>query len=303
MGGTRADPKVMSTLYTLSTEAADDPSWERVRARLEWLMADPASVTDDLIRTRQAIFQQPEWKRACEMNMALQEPETRKRNMLTDDDLRAITAPALVVWTTKDPSGPVDEGRRIASLIPGAALAVIPNAGHWPQYEAPETFNQVQLGLPRRHAQGALRQHHHHHPPDRQHGVSRLSRSSGRKSNGIPGPLRPRASIAQLGAINLGTADLDSSLWFFRDVLGMEVVDEADGIAYLRCYQSFVHHSLVLRHQHESIVNTYGLRVRRPQDVELFAEDSVARTSRASRFPPRPSSAAARRSAFCCRAV
>jgi 2-hydroxy-6-oxonona-2,4-dienedioate hydrolase len=145
MGGTRADPKVMSALYTLSTEAANDPSWERVRARLEWLMADPATVTDDLIRTRQAIFQQPDWKMACEMNMALQDPEIRKRNMLADDDLRAIKAPALVVWTTKDPSGPVDEGRRIASLIPGAALAVIPNAGHWPQYEAADIFNQIQL--------------------------------------------------------------------------------------------------------------------------------------------------------------
>ena len=72
-------------------------------------MADPTMVTDDLIRTRQAIFQQPDWLKACEMNMALQDLETRKRNMLTDDDLRAIQAPALVLWTTKDPSGP---GRR-----------------------------------------------------------------------------------------------------------------------------------------------------------------------------------------------
>ncbi|KXF52148.1 2-hydroxy-6-ketonona-2,4-dienedioic acid hydrolase, partial [Rhodococcus sp. SC4] len=135
MGGTMANPKVMERLYTLSMEAAKDPSWERVKARLEWLMADPTMVTDDLIRTRQAIFQQPDWLKACEMNMALQDPETRKRNMITDDDLRSIQAEALVVWTTKDPSGPVDEGKRIASLIPNARLAVIENCGHWPQYE------------------------------------------------------------------------------------------------------------------------------------------------------------------------
>ena len=42
MGGTMANPKVMERLYTLSMEAAKDPSWERVKARLEWLMADPA---------------------------------------------------------------------------------------------------------------------------------------------------------------------------------------------------------------------------------------------------------------------
>jgi 2-hydroxy-6-oxonona-2,4-dienedioate hydrolase len=145
MGGTMANPAVMERLYTLSMEAAEDPSWERVKTRLEWLMADPAMVTDDLIRTRQAIFQQPDWLKACQANMALQDLEIRKRNMLTDEALGQIKAPALVLWTTKDPSGPVDEGRRIAGLIPNGELAVMENCGHWPQYEDPETFNRIFL--------------------------------------------------------------------------------------------------------------------------------------------------------------
>ncbi|MFM1722062.1 alpha/beta hydrolase [Rhodococcus sp. PAM 2766] len=145
MGGTMANPKVMERLLTLSMNAARDPSWENVRARLEWLMADPAMVTDDLIRTRQMIFQQPDWLMACQMNMALQDPETRARNMITDDDLRGIEAPALVLWTTKDPSGPVDEARRIASLIPNSTLAVMENCGHWPQYEDTATFDRIHL--------------------------------------------------------------------------------------------------------------------------------------------------------------
>ncbi|MCU1596702.1 MAG: alpha/beta hydrolase fold protein [Glaciihabitans sp.] len=145
MGGTMANPAVMHRLYELSMAAAEDPSWERVKARLEWLMADPSMVTDDLIKTRQAIFQQPDWKMACEMNMALQKMDVRLRNMLTDDDLRAIQAPAMVLWTTKDPSGPVDEGRRIAGLLPNGRLVVMDNCGHWPQYEDPETFNRHQI--------------------------------------------------------------------------------------------------------------------------------------------------------------
>jgi 2-hydroxy-6-oxonona-2,4-dienedioate hydrolase len=145
MGGTMANPQVMERLYTLSMEAARDPSWERVKARLEWLMADPSMVTDDLIRTRQAIFEQPDWLEACEANMALQNMEIRRRNMLTDEDLARIQAPALVLWTTKDPSGPVTEAERIASLIPNARLAVMDNCGHWPQYEDPETFNKIHL--------------------------------------------------------------------------------------------------------------------------------------------------------------
>jgi 2-hydroxy-6-oxonona-2,4-dienedioate hydrolase len=145
MGGTMANPQVMERIYSLSIAAAEDPSWERVKARLEWLMADPSMVTDDLIKTRQAIFQQDDWLAACKANMALQDPEIRRRNMLTDDALAAITAPALVLWTTKDPSGPVDEAARIASIIPGARLAVMDNCGHWPQYEDPETFDRIHL--------------------------------------------------------------------------------------------------------------------------------------------------------------
>ncbi|MFI5621882.1 alpha/beta fold hydrolase [Nocardioides sp. NPDC051685] len=145
MGGTMANPVVMEQVYTLSMEAAKDPSWERVKARLEWLMADPTMVTHDLIRTRQMIFEQPDWQMACEMNMALQNLEIRKRNMLSDDDLRAIDAPALIIWTTKDPSGPVEEGRRIAEMMPHGTLAVIADAGHWPQYEQPEIFNKLSL--------------------------------------------------------------------------------------------------------------------------------------------------------------
>ena len=82
---------------------------------------------------------------ACEANMALQNPEIRKRNMISDDDLRSMTVPALVLWTTKDPSGPVDEGRRISELIPGGKLAVMEECGHWPQYEDTETFNKIHL--------------------------------------------------------------------------------------------------------------------------------------------------------------
>ncbi|WP_104111976.1 alpha/beta fold hydrolase [Arthrobacter sp. N199823] len=145
MGGTMANPVVMERLFTLSMEAAKDPSWDRVKARLEWLMADPAMVTDDLIKTRQAIFSQPDWLKACISNMALQDPTIRRRNMLTDEALGQIKAPALVLWTTKDPSGPVDEGRRIASLIPNGELAIMENCGHWPQYEDPATFNKIIL--------------------------------------------------------------------------------------------------------------------------------------------------------------
>ena len=71
-------------------------------------MADPTMVTDDLIKTRQAIFQQPDWLQACEANMALQNPEIRKRNMLTDEALRPDPGPGP---GAVDHQGPVRPGR------------------------------------------------------------------------------------------------------------------------------------------------------------------------------------------------
>jgi catechol 2,3-dioxygenase len=83
----------------------------------------------------------------------------------------------------------------------------------------------------------------------------------------------PGPQVAQCGAINLGTKDLDASVHFFGDLLGMEVVAREAGVAYLRGFQELTHHSLVLREQDENIVNSYSFRVKRPQDVELFAQE------------------------------
>jgi len=51
-GGTMARPEVMERIRSLSQAAADDPSDEHIRARLEWLMADPATVTEELVAIR-----------------------------------------------------------------------------------------------------------------------------------------------------------------------------------------------------------------------------------------------------------
>jgi catechol 2,3-dioxygenase len=83
----------------------------------------------------------------------------------------------------------------------------------------------------------------------------------------------PGPSVAQAGSINLGTTDLEKSLTFFGDILGMEIVHRDDDVAYLRGYQELTHHSLVLRQQEESIVNSYSFRVGRREDVELFAAE------------------------------
>jgi len=144
-GGTMANPEVMSRLRSLSQAAADDPSSERIRARLEWLMADPATVTDDLTEIRRSIYARPGFSESMRHIMCLQDPEIRRRNLITDDELASVESPALVVWTSDDPSGPAAEGLDMSKKMHRARFELIKGAGHWPQWEQPQVFNDVVL--------------------------------------------------------------------------------------------------------------------------------------------------------------
>jgi len=144
-GGWTAHPEVMTRLKTLSIQAASDPSRERIRARLEFLMFDKSLVSDDLIETRRAIYAQPGFADTMKRIMCLQEMEIRRPNMITEAQYRSISSPALVVWTSHDPTATPAEGQQISSMIPGAQFVVLNKCGHWPQYEDAPTFNRLHI--------------------------------------------------------------------------------------------------------------------------------------------------------------
>lgn len=146
-GGLTANPEVMERLRTLSMNAVRNPDREAVRKRLEWLMHDKSHVSEDLVDMRFAIYSQPGFERAMENIMCLQVMDVRRRNMLTDEMLRAIKAPTLVIWTDHDPTGAVEVGERFARNIPGARLEIMTGCGHWPQFEDAATFNRLSLAF------------------------------------------------------------------------------------------------------------------------------------------------------------
>jgi 2-hydroxy-6-oxonona-2,4-dienedioate hydrolase len=144
-GGTMATPEVMERIRVLSQAAADDPSEERVRARLEWLMADPSSVTDELVAVRRGVYSRAGFARSMRHILCLQDPEVRRRNLVTNAELGAIAAPTLVIWTSDDPSGPARAGLDMAKQVPAGEFRLIEHAGHWPQWEQRDEFDAVVL--------------------------------------------------------------------------------------------------------------------------------------------------------------
>lgn len=65
------------------------------------------------------------------------------RQVLASDlhsELAAIEVPTLLVWGAHDTIVPAEIGERMAAIIPGAELVVIPDAGHMPMWERPDAF-------------------------------------------------------------------------------------------------------------------------------------------------------------------
>lgn len=151
-GGAMASPEVMNRLRDLSQAAVDDPTPERIRTRLEWLMADPASVTDELVSVRRAIYSQPGFSRSMRHILCLQDEHVRRRNMITEEELHGIDPPTMVLWTSDDPSGPASVGLWMAEHLPRGRFELVDKAGHWPQWEQSERFNELVGAFLREHA-------------------------------------------------------------------------------------------------------------------------------------------------------
>ncbi len=146
-GGSRAEPTVMARIKSLSTRAAEEPTWEFIKARVEWLMAHPERATDDLVACRQAIYAQPGFRQAMAHAMVLQDMDTRTRNLIRPEDYARFKSPTLVLWTSHDPTADVTEGRRISEMIPGAQFVVMDDCGHWPQWEDVPTFDRLHINF------------------------------------------------------------------------------------------------------------------------------------------------------------
>ena len=144
MGGATMDLKVMATLRDKTLAAAKQPR-QSTQARLEWLMADPASVHQDLVECRTRIYERPGTVAAVENGLVLYREEVRRKWLMDDARVGKIQAPALVIWTTKDPSAAPEVGERIAKALPNGSYSLIVDCGHWPQFEDPETFNRIHL--------------------------------------------------------------------------------------------------------------------------------------------------------------
>jgi len=58
---------------------------------------------------------------------------------------RSLRMPVFVIWGDRDTITPLDQGRRLVDITPGAQLLVMPRVGHIPQIEDSSQFNGLLL--------------------------------------------------------------------------------------------------------------------------------------------------------------
>lgn len=132
-----------SLLRERSIEAITNPNRETIRKRLEWLMASPDRVTEELIDLRYALYTRPDTRASLTNVFKHSFQGSSSPLAIPERDLAKIEAPTLVLWSDKNPGAGPDAGERIAKLIPGAQYFCIKDAAHWPQWEQPEQHDAV----------------------------------------------------------------------------------------------------------------------------------------------------------------
>ncbi len=110
-------------------------NWGENALRLAW--HDPSLLTEaDRAGYRRPLHVE-NWDRALwEFTLAAQPPDLPGR-------LLDIRVPTLVITGDDDRIVPTEQSVRLAGEIPGAALVVVPSAGHVPHEEKPEEFLQA----------------------------------------------------------------------------------------------------------------------------------------------------------------
>lgn len=141
--GLFANAANMDRIRSRRTAAVEDPSWQNIKPIFDHLIHEERNRIDDIIAVRQHVYRLPHMVRTMQHVLCLQDPEIRQKNLLSENDWRAIAAPALVVGSLADKDEYLETARRVAHLIPGASYQEMEAVGHWPHFEDPDRFNAL----------------------------------------------------------------------------------------------------------------------------------------------------------------
>ncbi|HEY2195156.1 MAG TPA: alpha/beta hydrolase [Actinomycetospora sp.] len=133
----------MTITEGLKALRAYEPSHDNMRTLLKTNFAvDPDLITEDLVRDRYEASAAPGAHEAY--TAMFNDPKHAGGELaITEDQVRAITPPALLVHGREDRVVPTEVSWTMVNLLPDADLHVFARCGHWTQIERADEFNAV----------------------------------------------------------------------------------------------------------------------------------------------------------------
>ena len=142
----------LADLLARSRRAAGEVTRDTVRARMNWLMHDPAKdLTDELVNARYAIYSQP--GRAAVISQISQEivggllDDAWSDRWSNEEHLAKIECPVLLIWSSHNPGASPEHAATALQFLKDARMEVLQDCGHWPQWEQPAAYDKAQLNF------------------------------------------------------------------------------------------------------------------------------------------------------------
>jgi len=115
----------------------EGPTREKMRGVIECLVNDTSFITDELLDERVAAAKRP----------GRFQPFARPFGELWREDLRSLKHEFLLIWGREDRVVPLDIAPGLLQSLPNAELYIMPNCGHWVQWEKAKDFNRIVGGF------------------------------------------------------------------------------------------------------------------------------------------------------------
>lgn len=133
----------MTPTEGLKALRAYEPSFEAMEHLLKnYFAVDKSMITDDLVQIRYQASAAPGAHEAYR-TMFFHPDHAGTQLGITEEQVKAITVPTLLVHGREDRVVPVEISWRMLHLLPYGDLHVFARCGHWTQIERAEEFNRV----------------------------------------------------------------------------------------------------------------------------------------------------------------
>ena len=136
-GGFRTGPRTTPPDYH-ARQIANAATLAESREYMEKLYFDHKFVTDKLVE--QNLMQR---LRSAYTIESMQTAADRGLGGVSEEEVRAIKAPTLLVWGANDKLSPPVNADKLQAVIKGSRKVLIDKAGHYPFLEHPDKFNQA----------------------------------------------------------------------------------------------------------------------------------------------------------------